>query len=384
MNNLTNDRLSELRRTAPPPHEPQLLPFNTFEILTPELFKLSSTANMALGEYKGFLVNTPNPILLLSPITTQEAVLSSKLEGTHATLEDILNHEAGNQTDIQEDELKEILNYRSALKYAVDTISPYSELSSSDSKEPLTIKVIQKMHAILLDNVRGSTKHPGRFKKLQNYIGGYDFISYTPVPPHLTESYMSNLENYIHHEEINALIQAAIIHAQFEMIHPFEDGNGRIGRLLIPLFFYYRGVIPSPIFYMSSYFERNRSEYINSLANISKNNDWQSWLYFFLTGIITESHNNTEKALNILALYENFKSMGDTIKSYYFIPILVFIFQHPIFNSKQLIDETKASKQTVFNLLNKLEEKKILISTEKSKNRTFICHQLLQIIDNPV
>ena len=115
-------------------------------------------------------MNTPNPVLLLSPITTQEAVLSSKLEGTHATLEDILNHEAGNQTDIQDDELKEILNYRSALKHALDTISPYNQLSNPDSKEPLTIKIIKEMHAILLDNVRGSTKHPGDFKKLQNYI----------------------------------------------------------------------------------------------------------------------------------------------------------------------------------------------------------------------
>lgn len=331
---------------------------------------------------KAFLVNTPNPILLLSPITTQEAVLSSKLEGTHATLEDILNHEAGNQTDIQDDELKEILNYRSALKHALDTISPYNQLSNPNSKEPLTIKIIKEMHAILLDNVRGSTKHPGAFKKLQNYIGGYDFISYTPVSPQLTDSYMSNLEMYFHHDEINPLIQAAIIHAQFEMIHPFEDGNGRIGRLLIPLFFYYRGIIPSPIFYMSSYFERNRDEYIHNLANISKSNNWVSWIYFFLSGIIAESHNNTKKALNILALYEQFKSLGDSIKSYYFIPILDFIFQHPIFTSKQLIEEINASKQTVFTLLNKMVDQDILISSDKAKNRTFICPKLLSIIDS--
>lgn len=382
MSNITDERLAELRRSAPPPHKPQRLPFDTFNLLTPELIKLSSEANMALGEYKGFLVNTPNPVLLLSPITTQEAVLSSKLEGTHATLEDILNHEAGNQTDIQDDELKEILNYRSALKHALDTISPYNQLSNPDSKEPLTIKIIKEMHAILLDNVRGSTKHPGDFKKLQNYIGGYDFISYTPVSPQLTDSYMSNLETYLHYDEINPLIQAAIIHAQFEMIHPFEDGNGRIGRLLIPLFFYYRGIIPSPIFYMSSYFERNRDEYIHNLANISKNNNWVSWIYFFLSGIITESHNNTKKALNILSLYEQFKSLGDSIKSYYFIPILDFIFQHPIFTSKQLIEEINASKQTVFTLLNKMVEQNILISSDKAKNRTFICPKLLSIIDS--
>lgn len=381
MSNITDDKLTTLRQSAPSPYEPPFLPLNTFNLLTPELIKLSSKANMSLGEYKGFLVNTPNPNLLLSPITTQEAVLSSKLEGTHATLEDILNHEAGNQTSIQEDELKEILNYRTALKYAVDTISPYDQLPNPNSKEPLTIKIVKEMHAILLNNVRGATKHPGSFKRSQNYIGGYDFISYTPVAPQLTDSYMSNLESYLHYDEINPLIQAAIIHAQFEMIHPFEDGNGRIGRLLIPLFFYYRGLIPSPIFYMSSYFERNRNEYISSLANISQNNNWVSWIYFFLNGVIVESNNNTVKALKILSLYDQFKSLSSSIKSYCYVPILDFIFQHPIFTSNQLIDEIQASKSTIFNILNKMLEAEILESSDKSKNRTFICPQLLNIIN---
>ena len=132
-----------------------------------------------------------------------------------------------------------------------------------------------------LDNVRGSTKHPGILKGYRTILVAMILFLIHLFPPQLTDSYMSNLETYLHYDEINPLIQAAIIHAQFEMIHPFEDGNGRIGRLLIPLFFYYRGIIPSPIFYMSSYFERNRDEYIHNLANISKSNNWVSWIYFF-------------------------------------------------------------------------------------------------------
>ena len=275
MNESAKERLL---KSAPAPYIPKKLPLNTFSFVTKEIFELTVKANNAVGQYAGFLKNTPNPWLLLAPITTQEAVLSSKLEGTHATLEDILNHEAGNQTSIETDEIKEVQNYSRALVYAMKNISCYDDLSSMDSKSPLTVKLLKEMHAILLDNVRGSTKHPGKFKMLQNYIGGAENISFTPLPPELVNEYMSNLERYMHYQESDLLLQAAILHAQFEMIHPFEDGNGRIGRLLIPLFLYYRGLIPLPTFYMSSYFERNRDIYIQRLSDISKNGDWNKWI----------------------------------------------------------------------------------------------------------
>ena len=381
MSNITDERLAELRRSAPPPYEPQRLPFDTFNLLTPELIKLSSEANMALGEYKGFLVNTPNPVLLLSPITTQEAVLSSKLEGTHATLEDILNHEAGNQTDIQDDELKEILNYRSALKHALDTISPYNQLSNPNSKEPLTIKIIKEMHAILLDNVRGSTKHPGDFKKLQNYIGGYDFISYTPVSPQLTDSYMSNLETYLHYDEINPLIQAAIIHAQFEMIHPFQDGNGRIGRLLIPLFLYYREVLILPTFYMSQYFESDKNLYIKNLSNISKNNDYKSWIEYFLIGIIEQSEKNTEKAKELMEIYSNIKNItSKEITSQFLIPMIDFMFKSPIFKISQLVRNLNMSKDRAYTLTQQLIDLGILSCDDVIRNRTYFVNPILEKI----
>lgn len=379
---MSNER-ERLLKSAPPPHIPEKLPLDSFSFITREIFTLSAEASNAIGQYTGFLSNVPNPSLLLSPITTQEAVLSSKLEGTHATLEDILNHEAGNQTAIKDDEIKEILNYRRALSYAVDHISVISDLPKENSRDPLTVKILKQMHSILLSNVRGATKHPGQFKMLQNYIGGAADISFTPLPPELTEEYMSNLERYIHYDDLNLLLQAAILHAQFEMIHPFEDGNGRIGRLLIPLFFYYRGLIPTPTFYMSSFFERNRDIYIQRLANISKHNAWIEWIHYFLEGLIVQAKLNTKKAAMILNLYEVFKSQSDSIKSYYFIPLLDFIFLHPIFTVSQVLNAPNigASRQTLYTLLAKMTDAQILQSGNKKKNNTFICEKLLSIVD---
>lgn len=378
---MNREELEEIIKKAPAPHIPEKLPFDTFKLVNQEIFKLTTKASKALGEYTGFLINTPNPGLLLSPITTQEAVLSSKLEGTHATLEDIFNHEAGIKTQIQDDEIKEILNYRKALNYAITNISTINNLSQSDSKDPLTLNIIKEMHRILLDNVRGSSKHPGRFKVSQNYIGGSNHISFTPLPAQFVEEYMSNLERYIHYDESDLLIQAAIIHAQFEMIHPFEDGNGRIGRLLIPLFFYYTELIPLPTFYMSSYFNADRDLYIQKLSNISKNNEWQEWIIYFLKGIIMQALLNTKKANAILALYNEYKDNAKDIRSYHYIEVLDFIFQHPIFNVSQLIDTVCASKQTLYNILNKMVELKMLSVTPKNKNRTFIFEALINIVD---
>ncbi|WP_301883292.1 Fic family protein [Dialister invisus] len=374
----------KLLENAPTPFLPAKLPIDTRTIVysSDGILKLLSEADSILGGYNWFLRTLSNPRLLISPITIQEAVLSSKLEGTHATLEDILNHEAGNDTDIQEDELREILNYRSALIYALNNITPLGKLSEPDSKSPLTLKIIKEMHKILLNNVRGSTKHPGQFKTGQNYIGSYERISYTPVPPELTNDYMGNLEAYIHMNEPNILIQAAIIHAQFEMIHPFEDGNGRIGRLLIPLFLYYSGKIFTPTFYMSSFFEHDRSLYLQKLANISQNNDWFDWIEYFLNGVIIQAKSNIQKVQNILSLYDSYKAKSDRIRSIYYVQVLDFIFQHPIFTVSMLNKEINTSRQTLYNLINKMQENNIPLDVPSfnKKEKTFICRELLDLI----
>lgn len=364
----------------PKPYIPEELPINLDGILLNiEMFNLITTASNEMGIYKGFLSNTPNPILLISPLLIQEAVLSSKIEGTHATLEDFLNYEAGNKTEIEKDELHEISNYRAALFYALDNMATCSTINNSE-KFPLVIRLIKEMHKILLNNVRGSSKDPGNFKRLQNYISSGSTISFTPVAPELTDKFMGNLENYIHFDEIQILVQSAIIHAQFEMIHPFQDGNGRIGRLLIPLFLYYKEYLPYPTFYMSSYFEANRKDYIINLSNISKNKDWKNWIEFYLKGIIEQAKLNTSKAQYLLGIYNNMKeNIITNINSKNGINILDFIFQHPVFKAKQLSEKLNIQNRTVYNLLNQFVELGILSKLSEKKNITFYSKDILGI-----
>ena len=364
----------------PKPYIPEELPINLDSILlNREMFNLITTASNEMGIYKGFLSNTPNPILLISPLLIQEAVLSSKIEGTHATLEDFLNYEAGNKTEIEKDELHEISNYRAALFYALDNMATCSTINNSE-KFPLVIRLIKEMHKILLNNVRGSSKDPGNFKRLQNYISSGSTISFTPVAPELTDKFMGNLENYIHFDEIQILVQSAIIHAQFEMIHPFQDGNGRIGRLLIPLFLYYKEYLPYPTFYMSSYFEANRKDYITNLSNISKNKDWKTWIEFYLKGIIEQAKLNTSKAQYLLVIYNNMKeSIITNINSKNGINILDFIFQHPVFKARQVSEKLNIQNKTAYNLLNQFVELGILSKLSEKKNITFYSKDILGI-----
>lgn len=376
MDNIDRLRLIE---NAPKPYLPEKLPLDQEQFATLNILKLSSKAESELGKYSGFLLNLINPMLLISPLVTQEAVLSSKLEGTHATLEDLLNYQAGNKVDVEADELKEIFNYREALFYALNKISTISK--SEDGKLPLTSRIIKEMHKILLNNVRGSSKNPGNFKRQQNYIGSLSSISYTPVPANLTEEYMSNLENYIHSEDISLLIQSAIIHAQFEMIHPFEDGNGRIGRLLIPLFLYYRELLPYPTFYMSKYFEKDRPLYISNLNNISLKGDWNSWIEYYLKGIIESASESTTKASDIFVLYNYMKNeIMPKLNSLSSIELLDFIFTTPIFSANQVSEKLNVSKGTSYNLINKLIDEKFIITDNSARNKTFLCPQILNLI----
>ena len=185
----------EIYKNVPKPHIPEKLPIELSAALYDcEIIKLISKANNAMGAYRGFLINTINPMLLISPLMSQEAVLSSKLEGTHATIEDFLNYEAGNEVAVSKDEMQEIMNYRTALFYALDKMSTMSDESEAGKhKLPLSVRLIKEMHKILLDNVRGKTKSPGEFKPEQNYIGNSNEITFTPLPPELTLDYMANL-----------------------------------------------------------------------------------------------------------------------------------------------------------------------------------------------
>ena len=368
---------------VPEPHIPEKLPvdFGT-ALFDREIIRLISKANNALGAYRGFLINTINPMLLISPLVSQEAVLSSKLEGTHATIEDFINYDAGNEVSVPRDEMQEIMNYRSALFYALDKMSTMSDNSEEGRhKLPLSSRLIREMHKILLDNVRGQTKTPGEFKTEQNYIGSANTISFTPLPPELTLDYMSNLEQYIHFDEIDLLVQAALIHCQFEMIHPFKDGNGRIGRLLIPLFLYYRDMLPVPTFYMSAYFEKDRATYLEKLSAVSKNNDYATWIKYFLEGVVEQAEINTMKAKAMLDKYNEFKEVClSDMSSKYAIILLDEVFKRPAFKARQVQAIIPGSKGTLYNMLDEFVAKGILQKDDKVRNTTYYCPAILKLL----
>ena len=233
------------------PYNPEKLPLDNidYNIFIEKL----SEANRNLARYDGMLESIPNKYLFLTPLMTQEAVLSSKIEGTQATFQEVLEFEANDNKHKEKwDDIIEIKNYRKAMQHAVELFNSI----------PLCVRLIKEVHKILLNDVRGATKTPGQFRKTQNWIGkpgsSIDEASFVPPKPEMLNDIMSNFEKYLNYDDKDVIVQAAIVHAQFEIIHPFLDGNGRIGRMLIPLLFYSKQTMSEPVFYISSYFEKHR------------------------------------------------------------------------------------------------------------------------------
>jgi len=337
---------------------------------------LIGKANVEIGRFDALLQNIPNPSVLLSPLTTNEAVLSSRIEGTQATLKEVLEFEANPQKETKKyKDIQEVINYRKALKAAIDEMENFS----------LSTRVIKKAHEILLQGVRSENKDRGNFRRQQVFIGklGANIEQATYVPPSAEKvaDLMSDLEKYIHAEEKDLLVQLAIVHAQFEMIHPFMDGNGRVGRMIMPLFLYFKKAIFYPSFYLSEYLESHRDEYYASLLDISRNNNWDGWITFFLQAVIEQSKENITKAKKITALYEQKKQrITELTKSQFSIKILDALFIMPIFQSQDFIRISQIPRDSAFKLLRKLEENQVIVSDKKKKNKLYFFGKLLDIV----
>jgi len=337
---------------------------------------LIGKANMEIGRFDALLQSIPNPTVLLSPLTTNEAVLSSQIEGTQATLKEVLEFEANPQKETKKyEDIQEVINYRRALKVAIDEMEKYS----------LSTRVIKKAHEILLQGVRGENKDRGNFRREQVFIGkpGAKIEQATYVPPSAEKvpDLMSNLEKYIHSEEKDLLVQLAIVHAQFEIIHPFLDGNGRVGRMIIPLFLYFKEAISYPSFYLSEYLESHRDEYYSALLDISENNNWEAWITFFLEAVIEQSKENVTKAKKIKSLYEQKKQeITELTKSQFAIKILDALFIKPIFKSGDFIRISKIPKTSAFRYIAILEKNGIISSDKKHKNKLYFFKELLDIV----
>lgn len=358
------------------PFTPQLLPLD--EITWSSLVSLISEANSALARYDGHLEGIPNPRVLLSPLLTQEAVLSSKIEGTQATLEEVLEFEADPRPTERYEDIEEILNYRKALSFAEEELK----------NRPLCLNLIRNMHGVLLDGVRGQNRGRGEFRRIQNWIGKpntpIEEATYIPPSPDKLLDYLSNWEKYCHYDEKDRLVQMAIIHAQFELIHPFLDGNGRIGRILIPIFLYEKKVLSSPMFYISAYFESTRGEYYERLLSISSESDWTGWIEYFLNAIAEQARRNSQKAKVIMTLYNSMKeTITDLTHSRFAIQTLDFLFNRPIFSSSLFTTASQIPRASSARILRSLENGEVIKSIREAKGRMpalYIFPQLLNIV----
>lgn len=345
------------------PYKPDKLPIEGLDYQ--QLFALVGDANAELARYDGLLQGVVNRSVMLSPLTIEEAVLSSKIEGTQATVDEVLEQEAGILKEGEKaKDIQEIINYREALRSAHKYLD----------KSPITLLLVRELHKILLNSVRGQGKTPGEFRKDQNWIGKYgctiEEASFVPPSPLQLQDHLEDWENYMAVNDCDLLLQTAVVHGQFELLHPFKDGNGRIGRILIPLFLYQKKKLSQPMFYLSSYLEANREEYYLRLQNISREGDWNGWIAFFLQAITEQAKSNSAKVKKILGLYEDMKrKIHEITHSQYTVHLLDALFDRPTFETTDLLKRMKIHKSTALSLVRRLKKAGILIELRPGRGR---------------
>lgn len=332
------------------------------------LVPLIGPANAALARYDGMLAAVPNPAVLLSPLMTQEAVLSSRIEGTQATMTEVLEYEVGaspKESDPQrKGDIQEVLNYRRATWKAVSLLE---EL-------PLCLRVIKEAHVLLMEGVRGQGKSPGAFRKTPNWIGPagctIEQARYVPISPEKLPVAMGVWESCIHSKTPDKLVQLALLHAEFEALHPFLDGNGRLGRMFVPLYLFSVKALQSPMFYISAYLEAHRDEYYERLLAVSRDGDWTGWCVFFLKTLIEQAKENHSKTSAILSLYEKEKNrIIELTRSQYAIRTLDFLFNSPIFTISAFTLETSIPNTTAKRILSILHSNQLLKELRSAKGR---------------
>ena len=323
----------------------------------PRLVPLIGPATAAVARYDGMLAAIPNPSVLLAPLTTREAVLSSRIEGTQATMGEVLEFEAGREPESPtlRDDISEILNYRAAMRRAEEMLA---EL-------PLSLRVVRDAHSVLLQGVRGEGKAPGEYRRTPNWIGPpgctIDDATFVPIGADKLPDAMSVWERYIHRNATDRLVQLAILHAEFEALHPFLDGNGRLGRMLVPLFLWQHDLIRTPMFYISAYFEARRDAYYEGLLAVSRDDDWTGWCRFFLQAVQAQAEDNLTRTQGIIDLYDNMKSRVDELtRSRYAIRALDWMFERPIFRSTDFVSTAGIPEATARRVLKPLIEAGVL------------------------
>lgn len=346
-----------------------------------QLVSALSDADRAIGQLHGIGLNLPNPDLLITPFLRREAEMSSRIEGTQAQVRDIYLFEM-QEPDVQTEvpDVKEVSNYVRALDHG---LKRRAEL-------PVCLRMIRELHGILLEGVRGEKDRPGEFRRSQNWIGSRGCIlrdaRYVPPPPREMESCLDALEKFINapDRDIPVLVWLAMIHYQFEAIHPFRDGNGRIGRLLLILLLCAEGVLNRPLLYLSAYFERNREEYYERLLRVSTRGEWNEWLLFFLRGIVEQSLDAFERSRQLMALQQQFHERLKSKRSALQIRLIDFLIERPVITIVFVRKHFQVSYVTAKNNVNRLVKAGIVKPFgDARRNRPFIAEEVFGILGRP-
>ena len=345
-----------------------------------ELTKLLSQADRVLGRLDGIGSVLPNPNLFVAMYVRQEAVLSSQIEGTQSTLEDILQFEVDEKSNDLPKDVEEVVNYVGAMNYGINRLN---EL-------PLSLRLIREIHAKLMAGVRGQNRTPGEFRTTQNWIGpaGADLNSATFVPPPVPEmkEALDKFEKFLHDESLPVLIHTGLAHAQFETIHPFLDGNGRVGRLLITFLLCQKGVLHQPLLYLSHYLKAHRAEYYDRLMAIRNDGDWEGWMKFFLRGVAAVSEEAINTSREIFTLREQHtevvnSSLGNSAASG--LRLLDYLYQQPIINVRLVEKRLQSSFVTANKLVEQFVKLNILKETTGGqRNRRYSYFPYLALFES--
>jgi len=342
--------------------------------LSDEVVALLDLASNSLGLLAGVGRRLPNPHLLIAPYVRREAVLSSRIEGTITSLSDIYAFEAEQLTLIDAPDVQEVRNYMLAYEHGLERLAVL----------PLSLRFIRELHERLMTGVRGGGLQPGQFRTYQNWIGGAtarDAV-YVPPPPGSMRERLDDFERFLHERTLRPLVQSAIAHHQFEAIHPFGDGNGRVGRLLVLLFLAERGLLPQPLLYLSAFFERTRSTYYDLLLRVSTHGDWDAWLRYFLEGVRVQATDAADRADRLLALHARYRDELQGSKATANALALVdHLFVNPIASASSVQRALGVSAPTARATIRTLEDRGIVHEiTGKSWGRVFRAGEILQLL----
>ena len=352
-------------------------------ISTEQLITPLAEATQALGRLHGIGPRVGSREILIEPFIRKEALESSQIEGTHATLSDIYAYEAGQETLIDEDRqqgTQEVVNYLYALTHGLDAIT---------AGDPITVELLCEVHDRLLSGVRGDEADPGELRTTQNFIGSTPYIQdarYVPPPPNEIPDLLEDLLEYANQEtNLHPLLRIGLTHYQFETIHPFLDGNGRLGRLLISLLLQRDGLLPEPYLYLSSYFNARRSDYVDHLLAVSQHGEWGEWLLFFLRGVQSQADEAHQRANLLVDLREGYQQRYQSERSENILELVMRLFENPYLDVNTAAEWLDVEYSTANRLIGQLEDDGILEElTGKDRNRFYRASEVFQIINKPI